>query len=182
MLSFILFLSLVLSLVPIGNLAAPLSDLPSAPAAQAGANTLPVVAVHVSELTQALETIPASSTIPPAPTGSGTTGFQWWPASWHYFVMYESLKEALRSDGTPFVEVTDADISAGRLLNADGTPRYPIVISLASEAIRDDEIAPLRSYVTAGGFLFGAHRHSPAIRMERPGAISRSPPSWDCIW
>ena len=154
MLSFILFLSLVLSLVPIRNLAAPLSDLPSAPAAQAGANTLPVVAVHVSELTQALETIPASSTIPPAPTGSGTTGFQWWPASWHYFVMYESLKEALRSDGTPFVEVTDADISAGRLLNADGTPRYPIVISLASEAIRDDEIAPLRSYVTAGGFLF----------------------------
>ena len=68
--------------------------------------------------------------------------------------MYESLKEALRSDGTPFVEVTDADISAGRLLNADGTPRYPIVISLASEAIRNDEVVPLRSYVVAGGFLF----------------------------
>jgi hypothetical protein len=153
-LRFILFLSLVLSLVPTRNLAAPLSGLPPAPAAQAGANTLPVVAIHVSEQTQALETIPATSTTPPAPTGPGTTGNQWWYTSWHYFVMYESLEEALRSDGTPFVEVTDADISAGRLLNADGSPKYPIVISLASEAISDDEIAPLRSYVLAGGFLF----------------------------
>ena len=109
-----------------------------------------MVAVHVSELTQALETAPAS---PPTPTGAGTTGNQWWPTSWHYFVMYESLEEALRSDGTSFVEVTDADISAGRLRNADGSPRYPIVISLASEAIADAEIAPLRDYVSAGGFL-----------------------------
>jgi hypothetical protein len=68
--------------------------------------------------------------------------------------MYESLKEALLSDGTPFVEVSDADISAGILSNADGSPRYPILISLASEAISNDEIAPLRNYVWAGGFLF----------------------------
>ena len=105
---------------------------------------MPAVAIHVSELTQALETMPAS---PPTPTGVGTTGYQWWPTSWHYFVMYESLKEALRSDGTPFVTVSDADIAAGRLLNPDGSPKYPIVISLASEAIADTEIAPLRDYV-----------------------------------
>jgi hypothetical protein len=68
--------------------------------------------------------------------------------------MYEALKEALTSDGTPFVTISDANITAGQLLFTDGSPRYPIVISLASEAIRDDEIAPLRAYVNAGGFLF----------------------------
>ena len=97
----------------------------------------PVVAIHVSELTQALDTM-----------NNG-----WW-TSWHYFVLPESLKEALRSDGTPFVEVSDADIAAGNLLFPDGSPRYPILISLASEAIADNEIAPLRDYVAAGGFLF----------------------------
>ena len=69
-------------------------------------------------------------------------------------LMPESVEEALRSDGTPFVIVTDADIRDGHLLMPDGTPRYLIVISLASEAIGDDEIAPLRNYVSAGGFLF----------------------------
>ena len=114
----------VASVLSLFLVAGPIQATPlGAPASQTGTSTLPVVAIHVSELTQAMETMPAS---PPTPTGSGTTGFQWWSASWHYFVMYESVKEALRSDGTPFVEVTDADISAGRLLNADGTPRYPI--------------------------------------------------------
>ena len=140
--------SVLLLCLPAGQIqAAPVG----APASQTGTSTLPLVAIHVSELTQALETMSASGS---TPTGSGTTGFQWWPASWHYFVMYESLKEALRSDGTPFVVVTDADISAGRLLATGGSPRYPIVISLASEAIRNDEVAPLRNYVAAGGFLF----------------------------
>jgi VCBS repeat-containing protein len=111
----------------------------------------PFVAIHVSELTQALETIPAT---PPTPTGTDTSGYQWWYTSWHYFVAYESLKEALRSDGTPFVEVSDSDIAAGKLRSADGSPRYPILISLDSEAIDDNEIAPLRDYVNAGGFLF----------------------------
>jgi len=110
----------------------------------------PVVAIHVSELTQALETTPAAS---PTPTGPGTSGYQWWYTSWHYFVAYESLKEALRSDGTPFVEVSDSDIAAGKLLDSDGSPHYPILISLASEAIADNEISPLRNYVNAGGFL-----------------------------
>jgi hypothetical protein len=99
----------------------------------------PKVAIHVSENTAALD---ASD--------------QWWgsPPSWHYFVMYESLEEALRSDGIPFVEVSDADIAGGNLLNLDGSPKYPIVISLAAEAIDNTEIAPLNAYVAAGGFLF----------------------------
>ena len=112
----------------------------------------PFVAIHVSELTEDLETMPAVS---PTPTWPGeTSGYQWWYTSWHYFAAYESLKEALRSDGTPFIEVTDADIAAGNLQYPDGTPRYPILISLASEAIADNEIAPLRTYVAAGGTLF----------------------------
>ena len=93
----------------------------------------PLVAIHVSELTNALD--------PNA-------------ASWHYFVGYESLEEALRSDGTPFIELSDSDIAAGKLLNSDGSPHYPILISLASAAIADNEITPLSSYVSSGGFLF----------------------------
>jgi len=110
----------------------------------------PLVAIHVSELTQALETTPATS---PTPTGSGNSGFEWWYTSWHYFVAYESLQVALSADGTPFVVVTDSDIAAGKLLDAEGSPLYPILISLASEAIADNEISPLRNYVNAGGFL-----------------------------
>ena len=49
--------------------------------------------------------------------------------------------------------MSDADIAAGLLLNADGSPKYPIIISLASEAIADTEIVPLRNYVAVGGFL-----------------------------
>ena len=122
--------------------------------AQAVTPPLPVVAIHVSELTQALETIPAGPNTPRPPSFPNASDYEWWNSAWHYFVMPESLKEALRSDGTPYVVVSDSDITAGNLLNPDGSPRYPILISLASEAIRDDEIAPLRDYVTAGGFLF----------------------------
>src|SRR5689334_20513990 len=111
--------------------------------------TQPLVAIHDSELTRALESIPATS---PTPAGPGTTGFQWWTTDWHYFVMPDSLKEALRSDGTAFTVIGDTNISAG-LLSSNGSPLFPIVISLASEAIRDDEIAPLTNYVAAGGFL-----------------------------
>ena len=146
-LRYLILVALVLSLVPTSALATP----GLAPASQAAAVPVPAVAIHVSELTQALETMTASS---PTPTGTGTTGYQWWLTSWRYGVMYESLKEALRSDGTPFVTVSDADIAAGRLLNSDGSAKYPIVISLASEAIADAAIASLRAYVTAGGFLF----------------------------
>jgi hypothetical protein len=86
------------------------------------------------------------------PTGPGTTGKQWWPTNWHYFVMPEAVKEALRSDGTAFTVVGDSNITSGALL-VNGSPKYPIVISLASEAIRDDEIAQFTNYVAAGGFL-----------------------------
>src|SRR5205085_8931667 len=105
--------------------------------------TQPLVAIHDSELTRALETMSAS---PPTPTGPGTTGFQWWPTDWHYFVMPEAVQEALRSDGTAFVKVGDSNITAGVLLT-NGLPKYPILISLASEAIRNDEIGPLTNYV-----------------------------------
>ena len=52
----------------------------------------PVVAVHDSELTRALETMPA---VAPTPIGPGTTGNQWWTLDWHYFVMPEAIQEAL---------------------------------------------------------------------------------------
>jgi len=112
-------------------------------------STQPLVAVHDSELTRALESTPAS---PPTPIGAGTTGSQWWPTDWHYFVMPEAVKEALRSDGTAFTVVGDSNITAGLLL-PNGLPKYPIVISLAAEAMRNDEIGPLTNYVAAGGFL-----------------------------
>jgi hypothetical protein len=113
--------------------------------------TQPLVAVHDSELTRALEnvtaTFPTPTNVPP------NTGKEWWISDWHYFVMPESLKEALKSDGTAYTVVGDSNITAG-ILVTNGQPRYPIVISLASEAIRDDEIAPFTNYVAAGGFLF----------------------------
>jgi hypothetical protein len=109
----------------------------------------PVVAIHVSEWTQALETMPAAA---PVPTGDGYSGFSWFYTSWHYFTIYESIKIALESDGTPYQVITDAEIAAGILLE-DGTPAFPILISLASEAVADNEIQPLREYVAAGGFL-----------------------------
>jgi hypothetical protein len=115
---------------------------------------VPIVAIHVSELTQALESMPAGGSTPRPPANPDATGFEWWPDYWHYFVMPESVKETLESDGTPYVVVTDADIATGSLLHPDGSPRYPILISLAAEAVGDDEIAPLRDYVSAGGFLF----------------------------
>jgi Putative Ig domain len=115
-----------------------------------GQDTQPLVAIHDSELTRALESIPASGT---TPTGPGTTGKQWWPTDWHYFVLSESMKEALRSDGTAFTAVGDSNIVAGVLVT-NGAPRYPILISLASEAIGDEEIAAFTNYVAAGGYLF----------------------------
>ncbi len=110
-----------------------------------------MVAIHDSEFTRALESMPASGA---TPTGPGTTGFQWWPTSWHYFVMPNAMKEALRSDGTAFTVIGDSNILSGSLLDAGGNPNYPIVISLASEAIDNNEIARFTNYVAAGGVLF----------------------------
>ena len=83
---------------------------------------------------------------------SQLTRNHWSSTNWNYFVMPESVKEALRSDGTPFTVVGDTTIAKGLLLT-NGEPRYPILISLAAEAIGDDEIGPLTNYVAAGGFL-----------------------------
>jgi hypothetical protein len=141
-----------MTMLAIVALVTSLSFVASAPpvAAATADPPLPTVAIHVSENTAALETMTATA---PTPTGSGTTGQQWWITSWRYFVAYQSVEEALKADGTPYVEVSDADIAAGRLTTADGVPRYPIVISLAAEAVADSELAPMRSYVNAGGFL-----------------------------
>lgn len=171
----ILRATLVLSLLSALILVAPRSAITQ----EASTPPLPIVAIHVSELTQALET---TSARPPTPTGSGTSGYEWWYTSWHYFVAHESLKEALRSDGTPFIVVSDADITAGNLLHPDGSPKFPIVISLASEAVNDNEIVPLRNYVSAGGFL-----------LIGSSAFTRNPSGttrvtlhwlarWVCIW
>jgi hypothetical protein len=143
----------------------------------------PVVAIHDSEYTRALENIPAAAT---TPSGTGTTGKEWWPTNFHYFVMPEALKEALRSEGIPFEVLADADIINGRLMDTNGRPKYPILISLASEAIADSEIPQISSYVAAGGFVFagssaftrntdGTTRHDFALtnemglHMVRPG-------------
>ena len=116
----------------------------------ASAQTMqPVVAVHDSELTRALATQVTSNG---TPSGGTTTGFQWWLTNWNYFVMPTSVQEALRSDGTAFAVVSDANVISGALLS-NGVPTYPIVISLASEAMLDSEIAPFTNYVAAGGFL-----------------------------
>ena len=117
----------------------------------ASAQIQPLVAIHDSELTRFLDSSNAPA-IGQTPIGTNTTGLQWWISDWHYFVMPESVKEALRSDGTAFTVVGDSNITAGVLLT-NGVPKYPILISLATEAIRDDEIAPLTNYVAAGGFL-----------------------------
>src|SRR5207237_7210389 len=63
------------------------------------------------------------------------------------------MKEALVSDGTPCAVVSDSNIASGLLLT-NGLPKYPILVSLASEAIGSDEIAQFTNYVAAGGFLF----------------------------
>ena len=88
------------------------------------------------------------------PTGPGFTSNQWYITQWHYFVMPDTVKEALRSDGTDYTVVGDSNILAGVLTNTDGSPKYPILISLGSEAIDNSEIAALTNYVAAGGFLF----------------------------
>ena len=61
---------------------------------ESSSQTSPVVAINVSEYTQA----------------------QWANPSWKYFAIYGMLEEALKSDGTPFVEISDASIESGGLL------------------------------------------------------------------
>jgi len=106
--------------------------------AQGSTNTLPVVAVHVSENTESIW-----PTLLPAHPHT----------DWAYFAIYESLEEALRSDGTPFVEVNDSLIESGGLLSG-GEPKYPILISLAAECISDLAASQILQYVSSGGFAY----------------------------
>ena len=43
--------------------------------------------------------------------------------------MPDALKEAFKSDGTAYTVVGDSNILSGVLTNANGTPRYPILIT-----------------------------------------------------
>ena len=99
--------------------------------AEGGGNTLPVVAVHVSENTES----------------------HWSNNGWTYWAIYASLEEALSSDGTPFVEVNDSLIESGGLLSS-GEPKYPIFISLAAECVSDAAASQILEYVSSGGFAY----------------------------
>src|SRR5271155_293257 len=76
-----------------------------------GQTPQPLVAVHDSELTRALETMVFTN------SPATDTGYQWWLTNWHYFFMPDSVKEALRSDGTAFTVVGDSNIISGQLVN-----------------------------------------------------------------
>ena len=91
----------------------------------------PVVAVHISQNTQS----------------------HWTLTAWTYYSIPKMLETVLKSDGTPYVEVSDQDIESGALLNA-GIPKYPILFSLASETISDSAASQISNYVAAGGFVF----------------------------
>ncbi|MBN1488181.1 MAG: hypothetical protein JW981_11115, partial [Anaerolineae bacterium] len=139
----LVLLTVLLSLFPI-------TDVAAAPLMQQTTPPVPRVAIHISEYTKAI-----------------TPSYD---AYWHYFVMPESLKEALDAAGIPWTAISDADIASGTLLYPNGSPRYPILFSLASEAIADNEVGPLRDYVDAGGFLFvGASAFT-----RRPDGSARS--------
>ena len=132
------------------------------PPLRAQSVTQPIVAIHDSELTRALTNMPASGSTPNTPPD---TGFQWWEPDWNYFVMPDSLKEAFTSDGTAFTVIGDSNVSSGLVLT-NGMPKYPIIFSLASEAIRNDEITQFTNYVAAGGFLYIA---GPAFTRDTNG-------------
>lgn len=96
----------------------------------------PLTAIHVSEATRAQwPKLPAPHT------------------DWKYWHIYGFLMEALKSDGTPYVQVSDQDIAAGKLLDGQ-RPRYPIVISLATACIADRTAAQIKQYVEAGGHAY----------------------------
>jgi peptidoglycan/xylan/chitin deacetylase (PgdA/CDA1 family) len=109
-------------------------------------STQAVVAIHVSEYTSAL-----TATLGAAAPSDDLDG--WYNAGFTYSMVHTMLEESLRADGTPFVEISDADIESGALL-ADGTPRYPIVFSLMAEAASDAELAAISAYAQAGGFVY----------------------------
>lgn len=109
---------------------------PPEPIGAGSGNTMPLVAIHISEYTAAHWT-----------TLGGPHN------DWKYWHIYGFLMEAFQSDGTPYTVLTDANIEAGALLDS-GTPRYPIFISLAAACISDLEADQIRAYVQAGGHAY----------------------------
>jgi hypothetical protein len=91
----------------------------------------PIVAVHASE----------------------NTAVHWTNPYWKSFHPNRFLEESFITDGTPYVELSDAQITAGGLLS-NGVPRYPILFSLATEAISDAEAAQILAFVQAGGTVY----------------------------
>ena len=84
---------------------------------------------------------------------SETTAQFWTYTSWRIWHSVAYLSEALRSDGTPFETVSDADIASGVLMT-NGIPTFPILISLDNEAISDAVAAQIQSYASSGGHVF----------------------------
>ena len=97
---------------------------------------VPVVAIHVSETTDACWD-----------SLSGPYD------DWKYWHIYGFLMESLKSDGTPYVVVSDAGITDGILMS--GTmPKYPILISLAAACISDATASEIKEFVQAGGHAY----------------------------
>ena len=118
-------------------------SLPSEAVAAGFTAAKPMVAVHVSSYTEALHGTPQSP-------GSSSDVLGMYYDSFSHDQVRAMLEEALRGDGTPFVEVSDADIENGALLT-NGQPTYPIVFSLDAEVVSDAEVSAIRNYVSAGG-------------------------------
>ena len=98
------------------------------------------VAIHVSENTAA-----GWSRL------GGPHAEEGWPRPWH---IYGFLMEQLRSDGTPFDVVTDADIVSGKLVLDAVSPKYAIMFSLANDCISEIVARQVEAFVRAGGHAF----------------------------
>jgi hypothetical protein len=85
--------------------------------------------------------------------GSEHTDANWGNTAWHYSAIYRMLEESFKSDGTPFVEVSDANIESGGLM-VSGVPKYPILFCLASECVSDAEANQISTFAAAGGFVY----------------------------
>ena len=83
---------------------------------------------------------------------SGTNCFSA-PQTWKSFHAVRFLEEALKSDGTPYVELTGSQIDSGALFSS-GTLNYPILISIGTECVSDTQINQIRSFASAGGTVF----------------------------
>jgi|GEM_PF-4867770 len=93
--------------------------------------TLPVVAIHVSEISR---------------EGWSRRGVP-------YFESYTALAEILGSHKILFDTLSDTDIE-NKLLLPDGTPAYPILFTLNNEIWTPEGVDAVRKYADAGGTVF----------------------------